>query len=51
MKLTWKLHEIHNEYVLSVRGAEVHHKYHYSQSQPALLDALQSLQEEMILML
>ncbi|MGH0137080.1 UNVERIFIED_CONTAM: hypothetical protein FKN15_007663, partial [Acipenser sinensis] len=51
MKLTWKLHEIHNEYVLSVKGAEVHHKYHYSQSQPALLDALQSLQEEMLLML
>ncbi|KAK1158095.1 tyrosine-protein kinase Fes/Fps [Acipenser oxyrinchus oxyrinchus] len=50
-KLTWKLHEIHNEYVLSVRGAEVHHKYHYSQSQPALLDALQSLQEEMLLVL
>ncbi|XP_066503486.1 tyrosine-protein kinase Fes/Fps isoform X2 [Hoplias malabaricus] len=51
VKATLKLHEHHNEYVLSVKAAQVHHQEHYSHSQPALLRALQSLHEEMVLVL
>ncbi|KAG1959515.1 tyrosine-protein kinase Fes/Fps isoform X2 [Pimephales promelas] len=51
VKATLKLHEHHNEYVLSVKAAQVHHQLHYGQSQPALLGALQTLQEEMVLIL
>lgn len=46
-----KLHELHNDYVLSVRAAQVYHQHHYSQIQPTLLAALQSLQQEMVLIL
>lgn len=46
-----KLYELHNEYVLSARAAQVYHQHHYRQIQPGLLHALQSLQEEMVLML
>lgn len=46
-----KLYELHNEYVLSARAARVYHQHHYRQIQPGLLHALQSLQEEMVLML
>ncbi len=51
IKATLKLHEHHNEYVLSVKAAQVHHQLHFGQSQPALLGALQTLQEEMVLIL
>ncbi|XP_016140383.1 tyrosine-protein kinase Fes/Fps-like isoform X3 [Sinocyclocheilus grahami] len=51
IKATLKLQEHHNEYVLSVKAAQVHHQLHYGQSQPALLGALQTLQEEMVLIL
>ncbi|KAM4592729.1 tyrosine-protein kinase Fes/Fps [Odontesthes bonariensis] len=51
IKATLKLHELHNEYVLSVQAAQVYHQHHYSQIQPALLDALQTLQQEMVLLL
>uniref|UniRef100_A0A671Q518 Tyrosine-protein kinase n=1 Tax=Sinocyclocheilus anshuiensis TaxID=1608454 RepID=A0A671Q518_9TELE len=51
IKATLKLHEHHNEYVLLVKAAQVHHQFHYGQSQPALLGALQTLQEEMVLIL
>lgn len=51
VKATLRLHEIHNEYVLSVRAAQVYHQHHYSQTQPALLNALQNLQQEMVLVL
>ncbi|XP_026071971.1 tyrosine-protein kinase Fes/Fps-like isoform X3 [Carassius auratus] len=51
IKATLKLHEHHNEYVLSVKAAQVHHQLHYGQSQPALLETLQTLQEEMVLIL
>uniref|UniRef100_A0A672HPG2 non-specific protein-tyrosine kinase n=1 Tax=Salarias fasciatus TaxID=181472 RepID=A0A672HPG2_SALFA len=51
VKASVKLHELHNEYVLSVRAAQVYHQQHYSHIQPALLDALQSLQQEMVLIL
>uniref|UniRef100_A0A4W4G9P8 Tyrosine-protein kinase n=1 Tax=Electrophorus electricus TaxID=8005 RepID=A0A4W4G9P8_ELEEL len=48
VKATLKLHEHHNEYVLAVKAAQVHHELHYGRSQPALLGALQTLQEEMV---
>ncbi|XP_043953917.1 tyrosine-protein kinase Fes/Fps [Gambusia affinis] len=51
IKASLKLHELHNEYVLSVQAAQVYHQHHYSQMQPALLSALQTLQEEMVLIL
>ncbi|TSL68173.1 Tyrosine-protein kinase Fes/Fps [Bagarius yarrelli] len=51
IKATLKLHEHHNEYVLAVKAAQVHHQQHFGRSQPALLTALQALQEEMVLIL
>ncbi|XP_023187519.1 tyrosine-protein kinase Fes/Fps isoform X2 [Xiphophorus maculatus] len=51
IKASLKLHELHNEYVLSVQAAQVYHQHHYSQMQPALLSALQTLQQEMVLIL
>ncbi|CAJ1049136.1 tyrosine-protein kinase Fes/Fps [Xyrichtys novacula] len=51
IKASLKLHQLHNEYVLSVQAAQVYHQHHYSQIQPALLTALQTLQEEMVLIL
>ncbi|KAF0043248.1 hypothetical protein F2P81_004585 [Scophthalmus maximus] len=51
VKALLRLHEQHNEYVLSVRAAQVYHQHHYSQIQPALLSALQNLQQEMVLIL
>ncbi|XP_022061629.1 tyrosine-protein kinase Fes/Fps isoform X1 [Acanthochromis polyacanthus] len=51
VKATLKLYELHNEYVLSVQAAQVYHQHHYSQIQPALLSALQTLQQEMVLIL
>lgn len=51
IKALAKMYELHNEYVLSARAARVYHQHHYSQIQPGLLHALQSLQEEMVLML
>ncbi|XP_070712303.1 tyrosine-protein kinase Fes/Fps isoform X2 [Pempheris klunzingeri] len=51
VKASLKHHELHNEYVLSVRAAQVYHQHHFSQIQPALLTALQTLQQEMVLIL
>ncbi|GAA6227848.1 tyrosine-protein kinase Fes/Fps-like [Lates japonicus] len=51
VKASLRLHELHNEYVLSVQAAQVYHQHHYSQIQPALLSALQTLQQEMVLIL
>uniref|UniRef100_A0A8C6NHK2 non-specific protein-tyrosine kinase n=1 Tax=Nothobranchius furzeri TaxID=105023 RepID=A0A8C6NHK2_NOTFU len=51
VKATQKLHELHNEYVLAVQAAQVYHQHHYSQMQPALLSTLQTLQQEMVLIL
>ncbi|XP_015229343.1 PREDICTED: tyrosine-protein kinase Fes/Fps isoform X2 [Cyprinodon variegatus] len=51
IKASLRLYELHNEYVLSVRAAQVYHQHHYSQMQPALLNALQTLQQEMVLIL
>uniref|UniRef100_A0A674NEU9 Tyrosine-protein kinase n=1 Tax=Takifugu rubripes TaxID=31033 RepID=A0A674NEU9_TAKRU len=49
VKALAKLYELHNEYVLSVRAARVYHQQHYTRIQPGLLQALQHLQEEMVL--
>ncbi|XP_051947574.1 tyrosine-protein kinase Fes/Fps-like isoform X2 [Xyrauchen texanus] len=51
IKATMKLHEHHNEYVLSVKAAQEHHQLHYGKSQPGLLRTLQTLHEEMVLIL
>ncbi|KAJ8247498.1 hypothetical protein GJAV_G00247090 [Gymnothorax javanicus] len=51
IKATLKLHEQHNEYVLFVTAARLHHQHHYSQAQPALMNSVQALQEEMVLVL
>lgn len=51
IKASMKLYELHNEYVLSVRAAQIYHQHHYSQIQPSLLTALHTLQQEMVLIL
>uniref|UniRef100_A0AAV2J5R7 F-BAR domain-containing protein n=1 Tax=Knipowitschia caucasica TaxID=637954 RepID=A0AAV2J5R7_KNICA len=51
VKASVKLYDLHNEYVLSVRAAQVYHQQHHRHIQPALLQALQSLQQEMLLIL
>uniref|UniRef100_A0A3B3ZEE9 Tyrosine-protein kinase n=1 Tax=Periophthalmus magnuspinnatus TaxID=409849 RepID=A0A3B3ZEE9_9GOBI len=51
VKASVKLYDLHNEYVLSVQAAQVYHQQHYSHIQPALLRALQMLQQEMVLIL
>ncbi|XP_029001196.1 tyrosine-protein kinase Fes/Fps isoform X1 [Betta splendens] len=51
VKAVMKLHELHNDYVLSVQAAQVYHQHHYSHIQPGLLGALQALQQEMLLIL
>ncbi|KAM8876392.1 tyrosine-protein kinase Fes/Fps isoform 1-T1 [Synchiropus picturatus] len=51
VKATVKLHVLHNDYVLGVRAAQVYHHHHFSLLQPALQDALQTLQQEMVLIL
>uniref|UniRef100_A0A665TDF8 Tyrosine-protein kinase n=1 Tax=Echeneis naucrates TaxID=173247 RepID=A0A665TDF8_ECHNA len=51
IKTSLRLHELHNDYVLSVQAAQVYHQHHYSRIQPALLRALQTLQQEMVLIL
>uniref|UniRef100_A0A8C6UMB0 Tyrosine-protein kinase n=1 Tax=Neogobius melanostomus TaxID=47308 RepID=A0A8C6UMB0_9GOBI len=51
VKASVKLYDLHNDYVLSVRAGQVYHQQHYSQIQPALLNTLQSLQQEMVLIL
>lgn len=51
LKTSYRQAVRYNEYVLSVRAAQVYHQHHYSQTQPALLNALQNLQQEMVLVL
>ncbi|XP_037548128.1 tyrosine-protein kinase Fer [Nematolebias whitei] len=50
-KATAKLHNVHNQYVLAVCGARMHQDEHRRHAVPALLDALQRIQEDMILAL
>uniref|UniRef100_A0A665TWQ1 Tyrosine-protein kinase n=1 Tax=Echeneis naucrates TaxID=173247 RepID=A0A665TWQ1_ECHNA len=50
-KVTAKLHNLHNQYVLAVCGAQTQQDDHRHQAAPALLDALQRMQEDMTLAL
>ncbi|NXA36174.1 FES kinase, partial [Eudromia elegans] len=47
----WKLYALHNQYVLAVRAAALHHEHHYEQALPSLHQSLYSLQQEMLLIL
>lgn len=47
-KATMKLHNLHNQYVLAVKGAQLHQERYYDAILPQLLDSLQKMQEEMI---
>ncbi|XP_029025338.1 tyrosine-protein kinase Fer isoform X2 [Betta splendens] len=50
-KATAKLHNLHNQYVLAVCGARTQQEEHRRCAAPALLDALQRMQEDMTLAL
>ncbi|XP_053422727.1 tyrosine-protein kinase Fer isoform X1 [Nycticebus coucang] len=47
-KATMKLHVLHNQYVLALKGAQLHQSQYYDITLPLLLDSLQKMQEEMI---
>ncbi|RMB91847.1 hypothetical protein DUI87_31775 [Hirundo rustica rustica] len=47
-KATMKLHVLHNQYVLALKGAQLHQHQYYDTTLPLLLDSLQKMQEEMI---
>uniref|UniRef100_A0A8I5TXB8 Tyrosine-protein kinase n=2 Tax=Pongo abelii TaxID=9601 RepID=A0A8I5TXB8_PONAB len=47
-KATMKLHMLHNQYVLALKGAQLHQNQYYDITLPLLLDSLQKMQEEMI---
>ncbi|KAJ8385502.1 hypothetical protein AAFF_G00185380 [Aldrovandia affinis] len=47
-KATMKLHNLHNQYVLAVRTAQLHQEQHHDTTLPLLLDSLQKMQEEMV---
>ncbi|XP_043320442.1 tyrosine-protein kinase Fer isoform X6 [Cervus elaphus] len=47
-KATMKLHMLHNQYVLALKGAQLHQNQYYDTTLPLLLDSLQKMQEEMI---
>ncbi|NXU58950.1 FES kinase, partial [Turnix velox] len=47
----WKLYALHNQYVLAVRAATLHHNHHYQRALPTLHQSLYSLQQEMVLIL
>ncbi|XP_061671173.1 tyrosine-protein kinase Fes/Fps isoform X1 [Syngnathoides biaculeatus] len=49
VKATMKLHQVHNDYVLSVRAAQAFQRQQHTRIQPAMLDALQALQQEIVL--
>ncbi|XP_061553785.1 tyrosine-protein kinase Fer isoform X3 [Phycodurus eques] len=50
-KATAKLHNLHNQYVVTVCGAQTQQEEHRRRAAPALLDALQRMQEDMTLAL
>ncbi|XP_072564921.1 tyrosine-protein kinase Fer-like isoform X2 [Paramormyrops kingsleyae] len=43
-----KLHNLHNQYVLAVRSAQLQQEQYHDSTLPLLLDSLQKMQEEMI---
>ncbi|XP_023653118.1 tyrosine-protein kinase Fer isoform X3 [Paramormyrops kingsleyae] len=47
-KATMKLHNLHNQYVLAVRSAQLQQEQYHDSTLPLLLDSLQKMQEEMI---
>ncbi|XP_035297058.1 tyrosine-protein kinase Fer isoform X2 [Cricetulus griseus] len=47
-KATMKLHLLHNQYVLALKGAQLHQSQYYHTTLPLLLDSVQKMQEEMI---
>ncbi|XP_042660320.1 tyrosine-protein kinase Fes/Fps isoform X1 [Tyto alba] len=47
----WKLYALHNQYVLAVQAATLHHQHHYQRVLPSLHQSLYSLQQEMVLVL
>ncbi|XP_039398867.1 tyrosine-protein kinase Fer isoform X10 [Mauremys reevesii] len=47
-KATMKLHMLHNQYVLALKGAQLHQHQYYDTMLPLLLDSLQKMQEEMV---
>ncbi|XP_019136266.1 tyrosine-protein kinase Fes/Fps isoform X1 [Corvus cornix cornix] len=47
----WKLYALHNQYVLAVQAAALHHQHHYQRALPSLHQSLYSLQQEMVLVL
>ncbi|XP_075569966.1 LOW QUALITY PROTEIN: tyrosine-protein kinase Fes/Fps [Pelecanus crispus] len=47
----WKLYALHNQYVLAVQAATLHHYHHYQRALPTLYQSLYSLQQEMVLVL
>ncbi|XP_030915540.1 tyrosine-protein kinase Fes/Fps [Geospiza fortis] len=47
----WKLHALHNQYVLAVQAAALHHQHHYQRVLPSLHQSLYGLQQEMVLVL
>ncbi|KAM8974441.1 tyrosine-protein kinase Fes/Fps isoform 2-T2 [Pelodytes ibericus] len=51
VKNTWKLHALHNQYVLAVKAAKAHHDHHFKHSLPILHDSVQNLQEQMVFIL
>lgn len=50
-KAMGKLHNLHNQYVLAVCSARAQQDEHRRHAAPALLDALQRMQEDMTLAL
>ncbi|KAM4675745.1 tyrosine-protein kinase Fes/Fps [Discoglossus pictus] len=51
VKNTWKLHALHNQYVLAIKAAKLHHEHHFHQSLPILHESMQTIHEEMVLIL
>ncbi|KAG8130859.1 hypothetical protein E2320_017464 [Naja naja] len=47
-KATTKLHMLHNQYVLALKGAQLHQHQYYDATLPLFLESLQKMQEEMI---
>lgn len=43
-----KLHMLHNQYVLALKGAQLHQNQYYDTTLPLLLDSVQKMQEEML---
>lgn len=46
-KATMKLHMLHNQYVIALKGAQLYKEQYYECSLPMLLDSLQRMQEQM----